>query len=104
MKKKKTFLEMEKKKKNQINKKKRIKGEIAKNATEIQKKQPSRIYQHFVLVLAYIRVAHIIKNVQSYISWDSWRSVGISEWYEIEYINECCNGTVLKPHYTKEIS
>ena len=34
---------------------------------------------------------------KSYISWDSWRSVGISEWYEIKYIKECCNGTVLKP-------
>ena len=25
------------------------------------------------------------------------RSVGISECYEMKYINECCNGTVLKP-------
>ena len=33
---------------------------------------------------------------KSYISWDSWRSLGISEWDEIKYINKCCNGAVLK--------
>ena len=38
----------------------------------------------------------ISKFYKSYISWDSWRSLGISEWDEIKYINECCNGAVLK--------
>ena len=50
MKKKKTFLEM-KKKEEKSNKKKASKAKLQKNATEIQKKQPSRIYQHFVLVI-----------------------------------------------------
>ena len=32
------------------NQKKGIKGKIAKNETEIEKKQPSPIYEHFLLV------------------------------------------------------
>ena len=43
------------------------------------------------------RVAHNIKFYKNHISWDSWRSIGmgISEWDEIKFINECCNGAVL---------
>ena len=44
--------------------------------------------------IEWLMISKIYKN---YIYWDSWRSVGITEWYEIKYINECYNGTVLKP-------
>ena len=38
----------------------------------------------------------ISKIYKSYISWDSWRSLGISEWDKIKYINKCYSGAVLK--------
>ena len=43
------------------------------------------------------RNASNIKFYKNHISWDSWRSIGmgISEWDEIKFINECCNGAVL---------
>ena len=44
------------------------------------------------------RVATQLEIYKSHISWDSWRSMGmgISEWDEIKFFNECCNGAVLK--------